>query len=205
MIFTILEFKEIIRRDKGGKIKGDYRGDLKLKAIRDFTFIYHYADPRSAFSGYDEDERIKIACETAELDVVEVEADETLWLAVDKYKQILEDYSPMMSTLRAVRKMNTQLKKYFEGIDFDERDKKGSLVYNIANVMESVNKLPGLQKTISQVEKDVIDSLKDASGGIRGANEKTENDDRKIGRKFSEARHNPLKTEEKEEQDIFEM
>lgn len=173
-LFTIPVFHRIIQRDRGSK--GDYRGDKKLQAIKDFTFIFHYVDPRSPLDGWDEQERLEQALIYAEKEKVELGSDAEINHALLEYIKLLRECSPTLRTLRTAQKVLHRLDKYLSEIDFNERDDKGRTIHTPASVMTAVTKLGEYQKNLKAIEQQVLAELT-GSVGIRGKADKGDRED----------------------------
>jgi len=162
-LYLIPEFAELIRRDKGSK--GDYRGDKKLKARREFTFIYFDLDFTSPIREYSEWERREEAMKYA--DLKESDLDDAVMTAHAKYLELLNNSARSLKTLKAVEKSLDALDEYFENVDFTKVDKKGELVNTPNQYLMNVERLDKAYTSIENFKKRVEDQLKgDAS--IRG-------------------------------------
>lgn len=178
-LYTIPVFRQIIYRDKGSK--GDYRGDKKLLAIKDFSFIFHYVDPRSPLDGWEEDERLEQALIYAEKTKVELGCDPELNMALLEYIRLLTNCSPTLRTLRTAQKVLHRLDKYLSEIDFNERDDKGRTIHTPATIMVAVTKLGEYQRNLKSIEQQVLAEL-NGSTGIRGKADKGDREDPDVQR-----------------------
>lgn len=160
-ISTITEFKEILKRDRGSK--GDVQGRAKLQATKEFLYIYHMVDFRSPYENFPVSERKERAL--ADSGISEEEAtDELLLTALTKYKLLLENSSPTLRLLRAVKTSMLPLEQYFETFSPVEPSDIKDHIANIKN-------MPALQKALVEFEDQVkLESLDE--GAIRGQAEK---------------------------------
>ena len=164
-IALIPEFNVLLKRDKGSE--GDYRGDKKLKARREFTFIYFDLDFTSPIREWEEFERRQEAMKYAGL--VEADMDDKLMEAHALYSRLLEGSSRSLKTLKAIEKSLDQLDDYFETIDFSERDKKGEPVHSANQYLTNLEKVGKSYTAVEQFKKRVAEELK-GDAGIRGQN-----------------------------------
>lgn len=162
-ISLIPEFNALLKRDKGST--GDYRGDKKLKAKRELTFIYLDLDFTSPLREYPEDERREIAMKDAGL--TETDMDATVLAAHQRYNQLLLHNSRSLKTLRAVEKSLDQLDSYFENIDFTLLDKKGELLHSPKDYLANLKTLKAAYESVDEFRDRVKQELA-GDGGIRG-------------------------------------
>jgi uncharacterized protein YbjQ (UPF0145 family) len=160
------EFRELLTRDK--RSKGDYRGDKKLKAIAEFTFIFFYTDFSSPIRDYADDERQKESLYYAGL--TEDQLDDKVWAAQRKYHQVQLESSRPLRTLKALYKGMDAMDEYFEDIDFKRIDKQGKLLNDPSAFVNNAAKLRKMYQEIREFEKMVEDDMKQAVAGIRGPN-----------------------------------
>ena len=180
-ILTIPQFKRLLHRDKGSE--GDYDGRKKLRTLRELTFIYHNADPRSPLENMDPMERREKSLQYAELK--ESDIDDKVMEAQDEYEFLLEQSSPSIPLLRAAKGTNLKLIQYFNSIDFNQKDMRGQLVHSPMQHIKNISSLKGLHEATVAFEAIVLNELKEQKG-TRG---KTELGDKEQGgskRKFLE-------------------
>lgn len=208
-ISTIKEFRALIKRDKG--IKGDTQARQKLKAQKEFTFIYHYCDFRSQYANYSEKERRTNALQNAELEPnLKIEDDPDLLAAVEVYlalqetpalKMLLELKEGIHVGTKVVRKIRESLENKLDEIDLDEVDAskekdKNSRVDPIERInnrlkmiMETAKQLPDTLESIEELEQKVKKELADAptlrGGATKGAQEDPNAHVAQIGNPFA--------------------
>lgn len=163
-IMLVPEFKTLFERDKGSK--GDYRGDKKLKATRELTFIYFFTDFASPLTDWEDSEKRKEALYYAGLE--EKDLDDKVLLASAKYDEMQLKGARALRTYRALVKMQNAMDTYYETLDMSKLDRKGSLVNDPASVTASVKKLSEMYNEINSFRKRTELELKDESTGIRG-------------------------------------
>lgn len=162
-IMLIPEFADLLKRDKGSK--GDYRGEKKLKARKEFTFIYFDLDFTSPIREYPDYERRMEAMQYAGLE--EADLDDKVMAAHARYNELLLHNSRSLKTLRAVEYSLDQLDEYFLNLDFSKLDKKGELVNKPEAYLGNLKRLNDAYNALDNFRKRVNDELKGDSG-IRG-------------------------------------
>jgi hypothetical protein len=162
-ILLVPEFQELVRRDRGSE--GDYRGDKKLKARKELTFIYFDCDFGSPLREWDEFERREEAMRYAGLK--EKDLDAAVMSAHAQYTRMLDDSSRSLRTYKAVVKSLDQLDRYFESVDFTLQDKKGELIYDTKAYLANLKTLGDAYESVEKFKKRVDEELTD-SGSIRG-------------------------------------
>jgi hypothetical protein len=162
-IHLIPEFKALLVRDKGSK--GDYRGDLKLKAKKEFTYLYFSLDFSSPFKHLDEFERRTQSMQAAGL--TETDMDEALQSAYRRYDEMLLNSSRSLKTLRSLKKGLDALDEYYETINFNETDGKGALKHSPNSFINNVKQIGPAYDAVEKFEKRVEEELS-GNSGIRG-------------------------------------
>lgn len=162
-IMLIPAFAALLKRDKGSE--GDYRGQKKLKAKKELTFIYFDLDFASPLREYDEFERREKALEYAELK--ESDLDEAVMAAHAEYENLLLNSSRSLKTYRAVQKSLDALDTYFEDIDFNAVNNKGELLHNSSTYMMNIKRLDEAYTAIDRFRKRVEEELS-GTPSIRG-------------------------------------
>jgi hypothetical protein len=145
------EFKEILTKSKG--VKGDNDGRKKLHATRIFTFIYMLVDFKSPLRNMDGKEKYKQALRSAELEEADITAQVKEATAV--YEMYQENSARSLRSLKSMRTSLDRADKYFEKVDFDERDKKGELVYSMAEYLNNMKKMDDVYTSFEAFEERV--------------------------------------------------
>lgn len=164
-IMLVPQFAELLRRDKGSV--GDYRGEKKLQARRELTFIYFHSDFGSPITDWADSERRKEALVYAGLETI----DDKVETADEKFQQLQLEGSTSLRTYRSMLKARAAMDTYFENLNFTEKDKKGELVNDPGKVADTIKKIEGMHTSIANFRKKVETELKDKDTGIRGTAE----------------------------------
>lgn len=157
---TLKPFKIIWNRDKSKE---------KDKAISELSYIYFFADPRSDYQLYlDEEER----SETIKRDLGlndKWKPDKDLKRAIEFYKS----FKPLSSLLlEDTRILVDNLRNYLRTTDLSERDDKGKPIYTPNIITATVKQIPDLIKSLDEAEKALYSELLDNSR-MRGNKEKS--------------------------------
>lgn len=158
-------FKKLVDRD---------RTKEKINAMKELAYIYFVYDPRSDFQ-YEVEEtarQIKVK-EQIGLDL-KWKPDTLVLDAIETYKLLTITTSSLL--LQDTRAMIENLRKELPTLSIKERDDKGKLVYNIAQIMSAAKQVPALAKEIAEAERSVLKEIEDLTE-MRGAKQKSILDD----------------------------
>ena len=152
---------------------GDTQGRERRRALKECRYIYHYCDYRSEFSEYNDVERDIEAKNAADLPL-DYEISIEFKNCIDIFTAIQE--TRMLKTLRVAENTLDKVRDYYEGVDFLEKDKNGSLVHKPKEIMAAIadlgsvnNKLTALQKQVKAALKETASLRGDHEGGFDGA------------------------------------
>ena len=165
-VMLIPEFKAMLEL-KYNTQKGDHQGRLRIRAHKEFTFIYFYVDYRSEYSNYTKEERKKESLAAAELPEDYVISNQ-LEKAIVKYGELQETRS--LKLLSSANNAIDKIRLFYDNLDFTETDDNGKLKYDPNRVLTSINALSKTIESLEQLEKRVKQSLKQDLG-VRGDNE----------------------------------
>lgn len=163
-IFLTPEFAALIRRDKGSE--GDYDGRRKLKAIKEFTFIYFFVDFSSPLRDYEPTEKRREALVYAQL--TEDDIDAAVETALLKYQEMFINSARSLRTYKALNKTLDAMDKFFEELDMSEVDKKGELKYDPTTVVNSAKKMDEYYTALKNFSKRVEEELSQGASSIQG-------------------------------------
>lgn len=127
----------------------------KGQALKELSYVYYMCDDRSDYI-YELDDEIRSE------NVIAVLKMDYNWIipkyiddAIAYYKKQSETTSTKL--LRSTRAVVGKISNFLDEIDPNERDKRTNKpVFNIAQIVSSVEKMPKLLKALSEVEKEVI-------------------------------------------------
>ena len=157
------QFSLLVKRDKGSE--GDYRGDKKLKARKELTFIYFDLDFTSPIREWDDYERREESMKFAGLK--ESDLDSEVMDAHAAYNALLLQSSRSLKTLRNVEHSLNALDDYFLNLDFTLTDKKGELLHSPGQYLINLKRLGEAFTAVDSFKKRVQDEMK-GEASIRG-------------------------------------
>lgn len=160
----IPEFKTLINRDRGSA--GDYRGDKKLKATKEFTFIYFYIDPRSPIENWEDHLKREEALRYSGLE--EKDIDKEVMEALDYYQKLLHKVAPSLHLMRSVKQSITALSDYYNTVNFSEVDNRGVLKHNPNTYINGLKNLGVAHDAVEKFESKVMAELKAGDVAVRG-------------------------------------
>lgn len=139
-------------------------GFMKFLSILYFTY-----DPRSDFSYLvEEDERLQEVCKANGWKAPVFNKEEKKCIEI--YKQMTTTTS--LTLLENTRIAVTKVGDFLKAIDMEAVDDKGRPIYQIAQVVSAIDKIPQLVKKLAEVERLVSKEITEESR-VRGNNEGT--------------------------------
>jgi hypothetical protein len=145
--------KDLITIDGNKVIPSPYAlaiPEFKTLGAGTLSAVYFFADYRSPFAVYGEEERWDVIIET-----VKVKRTKEVNVAIKKYKELSE--TSAVKLLKSAVASITKLEKYFKDIDLTEMDDNGRLKYhakdlisNLANMGKIVNGLDELENIVKK-------------------------------------------------------
>lgn len=143
---AIKVFKTIWDKDK----KKD-----KVRAIQELSYVYYMADDRSDYMYLlDEDERSDVVM--AALDLPDS------WVRSQYINDAMAYYIRASTTtstmlLASTRNVIQKVSKFLDNVDLNERDQRTQKpIHDISKITASVEKIPKLIKSLSEIEKEII-------------------------------------------------
>lgn len=165
-LLLIPAFANLIKRDKGSE--GDYRGDKKLKARREISWIWFMLDFSSPLFEWD---KLKAREEAMRwCDLTEKDIDDVVMTAYEEYQKLLNASSRSLRTLTAAMLSLDKFDEYFETMNFTDRDKKGELLNDPQKYLGNLQKLDSAYAALDKFKARVSEELRQAPS-IRGSAE----------------------------------
>lgn len=169
-ILLVSEFAALID-DERNKCKEDPKGLKKLRAYREFTYIWLAIDWRSVYADYSEAERHQLAMADSKLTETEFN-DPKFRLACRKYRD-LRDSNRSIRALKSAQTIIDKSIDYFNNIDLEERDEAtGKPIWKVKDVQAEVTNLDKLLDSLKaleiKVKKDIADSSTLRAGAVEG-------------------------------------
>jgi hypothetical protein len=190
-ILLIPEFKALLQGDKGSP--GDKDGRKKLKARKQFAYIYFMLDFKSPIESYAFAAKHKEALKYTGLEEKDV-SDTKLRDAYDKYELLQIESARALKTLASVRKALDALDEYYNNVDFAQVDKQGKLLHNPKEVANSISTLNKMYDEVDKFENRVREQLRESTT-IRGQASLGDKEHKKKGLITWEEESTPNETE----------
>lgn len=164
-ILLIREFAALMDI-KRNKCKEDPEGKYKLRAFREFTYIYLAIDWMSPYRDYYEQDRHQEALRDANITEEEFNNPE-FRAACRKFKSIQES-NKSIRLLHSANSMVDKFIDYFENADPMERDEQtGKPIYKVKDIQAEMKNLIDVHETMVELENQVKKQLSEKSS-IRG-------------------------------------
>lgn len=134
----------------------------KARASGALAYVYHVGSPKSLYSKYSPEERVKTAYN--DYIVEEWFPEELIQAAIDKLIKLEE--TPEMRFLKSVEYALQKLEEYNYSIDFNALDDRGKPIYSVRDVVSTVKEAGKLFESIEAL-KQTINKLKEQKRNIR--------------------------------------
>lgn len=169
-ILLIREFAALMDI-KRNKCKEDPEGKYKLRAFREFTYIYLAIDWMSPYRDYYEQDRHQEALRDANITEEEFNNPE-FRTACRKYRA-LQDETRSIKLLKAAQNVIDKFVDYFNNIDVEERDEQtGKPIYKTKDIMAEISSLHKVHEELvileSQVKKEMSETSSIRAGAVDG-------------------------------------
>ena len=169
-ILLIREFAALMDI-KRNKCKEDPEGKYKLRAFREFTYIYLAIDWMSPYRDYYEQDRHQEALRDA--NITEEEFNNPEFRAACRKYRALQDETRSIKLLKAAQNVIDKFVDYFNNIDVEERDEQsGKPIYKTKDVMAEISSLHKVHEELvileSQVKKEMSETSSIRAGAVEG-------------------------------------
>lgn len=158
-VFMIKEFKDLFDTTRC-KIPGDLKGLIKLRAIRELTFIYLVYDWKSPYSEFSESEKLESAL--ADTQLTEEQLKNPVFVAACKKYQDMQD-SRILKLLNSAYHQIDELRLFFDTCDLQEKDINGRPVYTAKDVIGNLANLGKLVEGINELKFQVMKERENAT------------------------------------------
>lgn len=167
-ILLIDEFNELMK-DERNICDEDKTGKLRLRAFREFTYIYLAIDWLSPYADYLNQERHQLALKDAHMTDEEFNNPE-FRAACRKYKE-LQEQTRSIRLLHAAQDTVDKFIDYFHNIDVEERDlQTGKPIWKVETIMKEIASLSKVQDELKTLEGMVKKEIAEQSS-LRGGYE----------------------------------
>ena len=157
-ILLVPEFAALLEPERN-KVDNDPEGKYKLRAFREFKYIYlaeHWQSPYSDYLPADKFENAKKDSKITE----EEFNDPTFREACRKFRA-LQESNPSLRLLQAAKDTVNRLVDYYQNLDPQERSETdGKPIFKTKDILAELSTLPKVQESLSilenQVKKDLM-------------------------------------------------
>lgn len=151
--------QKLYTRDRGRRGQAnDPDARKKLKARRDFKFIYLLCNPESEYSNYPEEEKLLKIMELLKYSMKELEEDTDLREAVREYNDIFNSI-PEVRAYRSAKASFDKKLEFLNNINFEDRDNAGRYMLTMDQHSKAMKSLSDESKILKQLEENMIDEL----------------------------------------------
>lgn len=165
-ILLVKEFEALWDTDRN-KCSEDPTGKKRLRAWREFKYIWLFADWKSPYQQYLEIERHKAAMEDSKL--TDEEWNDPLFrAAVRKYIEI-KDSSRILSLIKTAFRTLEKMRVSLDNIDLEERDPVNNKpIWKAKDILDSIGSIGTMADKLKELElnykKDLLSTQKKARG-----------------------------------------
>lgn len=169
-ILLVKEFAALMDNERN-KCKEDKEGKYKLRAFREFQYIYLALDWQSIYYDYEEQDRHQEALKDSGLTEEEFNNPE-FRAACRKYRE-LQNATRSIKMLKAAQNTVDKFIDYFNNIDVEERDTQtGKPIFKVKDLMTEISNLHKVHEELlileSQVKKEIAETSSIRAGAIEG-------------------------------------
>ena len=142
------------------------RSKNKEQFIRQMSYLYFYADPRSSYNYITNDEERSKAIIAQEGLPEDFKPSEELEKAISIYRQLTTTTSLLL--LQDTRIAVDKVRDFLRNVDLNPLDDKGKPVYTINSITATIKQIPQLAKDLAEAEKLVTKEIEE-QGRARGS------------------------------------
>ncbi len=169
-ILLVREFARLMEKERNIS-KKDPKGELKLRAFKEFSYIYLAIDWESPYSDYSEQERHQEALKDSGLTEEEYNNPE-FREACRKYRN-LQESNRSIRMLQAAQNTVDKFIDYFNNIDPEERDPQtGKPIFKVKDIMAEISNISKVHDELkileSQVKKELFEQSSIRGGAVDG-------------------------------------
>ncbi len=167
-ILLIKEFSKLMDNDRN-KCKEDPKGNQKLRAFREFTYIYLMIDWQSHYAQFSEQDRDIAARQDASITDKEFN-DPDFRAACRKYREIQESDLSIKLIKAGINKVYDLIDYFNHGSDLAERDEvTGKPIFKAKDIMAEMSSVSKVLDELEDLEARAKKKQKAASGLRAGA------------------------------------
>lgn len=152
-ILLVKEFAKLWEPERN-KCKEDKKGEKRIRAFKEFTYIYLVLDFKSPYFKYLEKDKHEAALADSGLEESDLK-DEDFLNAYHKYKEIIET-DPYLRLIKSAYKHLHKMEVELDSIDYSERDVDGKPIYKMSEQLKNYGEIAkqyGVLKTLEEQYK----------------------------------------------------
>jgi hypothetical protein len=120
--------------------------EFEKLSVKELAFIYFFADHRSSYAAYDEEER-----RDKLLEELKVKSTPNLHAGLQKYRELADTHA--IKLLKSARSAVNKLEKYFKDIDLTAMDENGKLIYQAKDLVANLSKIGEVIEGLDRLEE----------------------------------------------------
>lgn len=160
----IREFAKLYEQDRN-KCKEDKKGVLRIRARKEFSYIWLKMNKKSPYSQYSEQEAHQEALKDSGL--TQEEFDDPDFRAACRKYLALRDSNRISKMLRSVYNKVDDITNYFDNVvDLNERDNNGKPIFPLKNLQAEIKQIGDVIEGVKRLEL-MYDKEEEASSKLR--------------------------------------
>lgn len=149
-ILLVKEFAKLWEPERN-KCKEDKKGELRLRAYKEFTYIYLVLDFKSPYFKYLERDKHEAALADSGLTEEDLK-DEDFLAAFRKYKEIQEE-DPILALIKTAYNTLYKMRVHLDSIDFSDVDADGKPIYKAKDVIADLKSISIARTELAALEQ----------------------------------------------------
>lgn len=163
-ILLVKEFAKLWEPERN-KCKEDKKGEQRIRAFKEFTYIYLVLDFKSPYFKYLEKDKHEAALADSGLSEDDLK-DEDFLNAFHKYKEIIET-DPYLRLLKSAYRHLHKMEVELDQIDYSERDCDGKPIYKMSDQLKNYAEI-GKQYAVLKTLEEQYKTSQEAEAAVRG-------------------------------------
>ena len=163
-ILLVKEFAKLWEPERN-KCKEDKKGELRIRAYKEFTYIYLVLDFKSPYFKYLEKDKHEAALADSGLDESDLK-DEDFLAAYHKYQE-MQETDPILSLIKTAYHTIYKMRVHLDSIDFSEVDADGKPIYKPKDVIGDLTSISKIRTELQALE-ELHKTNREAEAAVRG-------------------------------------
>lgn len=167
-ILLIKEFKDLWDL-KRNICKDDKTGKKRLKAIKEFTYIYLTLDFKSPYFQDTEADKHEAALIDSGLNKEDLE--DSLFISAYKKYEKIQNSDPILSLIKTAYKTLYKMQVHLDNLDFEEVDSEGREIHKPKDVLADLGGIATMRSKLQELEITHKKNLASSNNKVRGDSE----------------------------------